>query len=129
MPDRPTGFIAAIPEEIRHFKADFVERERRSIAGLGFRVGDLDGRPVVTALAGMGKVNAALMATLMLHEFGCRALIFSGVAGGLDPELQIGDVVVARRIVCHDYGALVGGAFKVYQPGNAPLPGYPDEYG
>ncbi len=126
---RPIGLIAAIPQELRHLKADFVERGRREVAGFGFRLGELAGVPMVTAMAGIGKVNAALAATLLLHAFGCRALVFSGVAGGLDPDLLIGDVVVARRLVCHDYGALIDGDFKLYQPGAPPLPGHPDAHG
>jgi adenosylhomocysteine nucleosidase len=42
---------------------------------------------VVLVEAGIGKVNAALVATLLLDRFGCDGLILSGVAGGLDPGL------------------------------------------
>ena len=52
-----------------------------------------------------------------------------GVAGGLDPELGIGDVVVATRLIQHDYGALVDEKIKCYQPGIPPLPGFPEDYG
>ena len=129
MTSQPIGLISAIPEELAQFGAHFAEARTERIAGLSFHVGDLDGHPVVAVEAGIGKVNAALVATLLFREFGCRALVFSGVAGGLDPALGVGDVVVADRLVCHDYGALIDGAIKPYQPGVPPLPGFPEDHG
>ncbi len=129
MPDAPIGLISAIPEELAHFGAHFAEERRVDISGLTFQCGALDGHSVVAVEAGIGKVNAALVATLLLREFGCRALLFSGVAGGLDPALGVGDVVVADRLVCHDYGALIDRSIKPYQPGVPPLPGFPEDFG
>ncbi|MGP1396517.1 MAG: 5'-methylthioadenosine/adenosylhomocysteine nucleosidase [Inquilinaceae bacterium] len=125
----PIGLITAIPEELARFGEHFREHDRREVAGLVFRTGAIDGRAVVAVEAGIGKVNAALVATLLAREFGCRALTFSGVAGGLDPDLGVGDVVVATRLVCHDYGALVDGRIVVYQPGVPPLPGVDTAHG
>ena len=47
------------------------------------------------ALAGIGKVNAAAAATLLLAVFGARVLIFAGVAGGLNPAFPVGSVLLA----------------------------------
>src|SRR3712207_1103251 len=105
----PVGLIAAMPEELAQLADAFAETGRRDVAGLAFREGTLEGVPVVAVETGIGKVNAAVVATLLLHVFGCRALLLTGVAGGLDPALAVGDVVVARRLVAHDYGALVAG--------------------
>lgn len=126
---RPIGLITAVPEELADFERDLAETRRRTVAGLTFRSGTLAGQPVVLVESGIGKVNAALVATLLLHEFGCRALVFSGVAGGLDPTLAVGDVVIATRLVQHDYGALIAGRIRPYQPGVPPLPGVPDDHG
>lgn len=54
------------------------------------------------ALSGIGKVAAASTATLMLHSFQARALVFTGVAGGLRHGVNVGDVVVARQLLQHD---------------------------
>ena len=81
----------------------------------------LDGHDVVLAGSGMGKVNAAIVTTLLADRFGCRTIVFSGVAGGLDPALSIGDVVVAERSVQHDAGGLEDGRIRTYQPGHAPI--------
>lgn len=118
----PIGLIAAIDEESTGLAGGFTVTAGRVIAGRQFRAGRLDGRPVVLVRAGIGKVNAALAATVLCSGFGCRALVIGGVAGSLDPALAIGEVIVGRRIVCHDYGAQVDGRFVVYQPGAPPLP-------
>ena len=68
---------------------------------------ELFGYPI--HIVGVGKVNAAIVASLLIAHFDCRALLFSGVAGGLDPKLNIGDVVVATRVVQHDYGKIQTG--------------------
>jgi adenosylhomocysteine nucleosidase len=127
-PESPIALVSAIAEEFAEFADLAIEREV-SLAGFLFRVGTLGGCSVVAVESGIGKVHAALVATLLFQGFGCRALVFSGVAGGLDPALAIGDVVVADRLVVHDYGALVAGRIRPYQPGVPPLPGVPDDHG
>lgn len=126
---RPLGLICAIPEETAALAGHFAGTDREEIAGFTFTSGRLDGRDVVMVEAGIGKVNAALVGTLLLHRFGVGGLLFSGVAGGLDPALDVGDVVIADRLVQHDYGALAGGRLKPYQPGVPPLPGFDDTHG
>ncbi len=117
--DRPIGILCALPEEIRHLAAGLQDPVTRG--GCGFRRGTLEGRPVVLADGAIGKVAASAAATLLLDGFGCRALLLSGVAGGLDPDLGIGDVVLAERLIQHDYGAITGGRLRNFRPGVAPL--------
>jgi len=124
---RPIGILTAIPEEIGAFGVHFRETGREKAAGLEILRGTLDGRPVVLAESGVGKVNGALAATILLDRFGCRGLIFSGVAGGLDPALAVGDLVVATDVIQHDYGAFVKGELEVYRAGTLPFPEYRGE--
>jgi len=91
------------------------------IAHTRFNTGSLDGHPVVLAEAGMGKVNAALVTTLLVREFGCRAVVFSGVAGGLDPDLNVGDVIIADRVIQHDAGVIDDEQLQTYQAGHLPF--------
>ena len=102
---------------------------RHETAGVPFSIGLLDGHRVVLSQAGMGKVNAALVATLLADRFECRAIAFSGVAGGLDPELQIGDVVIADRTVQHDAGVIEDATLQVYQAGHVPFINPTAEFG
>ena len=69
----------------------------------------------------MGKVNAALVTTLLADRFGCSTIVFSGVAGGLDSGLAIGDIVVADRVIQHDAGVLQDQRVRAYQPGYVPF--------
>ncbi len=119
-PEPPVGLIAAIPEEAAHLRD--VPGTLVRVGGLAFETTTLDGTPVVIVETGIGKVNAAVTATLLCERFGCRALLFGGVAGGLDPALRVGDVVIGTTVVQHDYGALVGGGLLTYQPGTIPFP-------
>jgi adenosylhomocysteine nucleosidase len=115
------GLICAIPQELAALQSVLEETHAEAVAHTRFVTGVLDGHDVVLAGSGMGKVNAAIVTTLLADRFGCRTIVFSGVAGGLDPALSIGDVVVADRIVQHDAGVLENERVRTYQPGHAPI--------
>src|SRR4051812_7920932 len=66
---------------------------------------------LVLAQMGIGKINAAAAATLLLSLFEVRALICSGVAGGLAPDLPVGSVLLADRLAIHDYGVVAARRF------------------
>jgi adenosylhomocysteine nucleosidase len=117
----PIGLICAIPQELAHLRGVLAESESENIAQVRFDTGTLDGHYAVLAGSGMGKVNAAVVATLLANRFHCSAIAFSGVAGGLDPTLAIGDVVIADRIIQHDAGVLEDGRIQPYQPGYVPF--------
>jgi adenosylhomocysteine nucleosidase len=115
------GLICAVPQELAALQSALTETHAEALAHTRFITGVLDGHEVVLAGSGMGKVNAAIVTTLLADRFGCRTIVFSGVAGGLDPALSIGDVVVADRIIQHDAGVLENEKIRPYQPGHAPI--------
>jgi adenosylhomocysteine nucleosidase len=112
------GIICAIPEELAHLRAALDDAVRIDVGQHQFWQGVLDGRSVVLVEAGMGKVNAALVTTLLIDRFDSRAVVLSGVAGGLDPGLQIGDVVIAEHVLQHDAGRIENERLEVYQAGH-----------
>jgi adenosylhomocysteine nucleosidase len=112
------GLICPIPEELVHLREVMGRPRTVDVAHTQFHEGVLDGRQVVLAGAGMGKVNAAIVSTLLADRFGCSAIVLSGVAGGLDPALNIGDVVIAEHIVQHDSGRIENEELLRYQPGH-----------
>ena len=100
------GLICAIPPELAHLRAALAHARTVEAAHVRFAQGAIDGHEVALVGAGIGKVNTALVATLLADRLGCRLIVFSGVAGGLDPALRIGDVVIADRTVQHDAGVI-----------------------
>jgi adenosylhomocysteine nucleosidase len=103
--------------------APFEERLRDSrevvVQGYVFHVGHLDGRPVVVGRSGAGKVNAAIVATLMINHFNPSALFFSGTAGAIDPALRPGDVVIGETVAQHDVGLQTPNGITRRGPRNA----------
>ena len=77
----------------RRRRAPVTRRENN----IDFVTGRVEGHDVVLVLSGMSMVNAAMTAQMAIDRYNLRAILFSGVAGGVDPSLNIGDVVVAER--------------------------------
>ncbi len=75
------------------------------IAMRDFHVGTLWGTPCVIALSRIGKVAAAATASIVIREFQVSRVIFTGLAGGLHPDVEVGDVVVAHSLMQHDMDA------------------------
>jgi len=101
----PVAIVAAMHEELSALLAQMPDEQRVRAAGRDFWVGHLHGRPVVAVLSRIGKVAAAVTATVLLERFGVRAIVFTGVAGGLAPGVNVGDVVVASELLQHDLDA------------------------
>lgn len=91
------------------------------INGNLFRTGTLAGKPVVLMKSGLSMVNAAMNTQLVLDRFTVKRILFSGIAGGVDPALAIGDVLVAQ-----DWGQYLEAAFARRTPNGwqtpAPIP-------
>jgi len=103
--------IIGIPREIAPVEARLESPVVERIRGVVFTRGTVDAMPLVTARVGAGKVNAALAATLLLDHFSPAAVIFTGTAGALDPDLVPGDVVIATAVGHHDFGTTTAAAF------------------
>ena len=125
----PIGILCALPEELRLYREEVAHAVVRPHGGMEVVQGTLDGRRVVLVESGIGKVNAASAATILIEHYGCDRLLLSGVAGALDPALSIGDVVVGTHVVQHDYGRVTDEGPRAYQPGAMPVPGASDRVG
>jgi adenosylhomocysteine nucleosidase len=123
------GIICAIPQELEHLASAMHEPAMEMHGRLAFQRGGLDGHDVVLAGGGVGKVNAAVTSALLADRFSCRCLLFSGVAGGLDPALGVGDVVIGERTLQHDAGVLQAGRIHTYQAGHIPFFNPTDQLG
>ena len=96
------GVLGAMPEEVRLLAAGLQECRSRTLAGVEFLTGRMGGKTVTVCCAGMGKVNAACAAQLLVTVFGARALVFSGIAGNMSAQIGVGDMVLGDVVCYHD---------------------------
>lgn len=97
-----TAILSALDREMVLLEKSLAGKQERRIHGIRFVSGRMAGRPVVLVVSGMGKVNAAVVTTLLVEHFQPREVVFSGIAGCLDSDLGLGDIVIAERTVQHD---------------------------
>lgn len=96
------GIIGAMQIEVEALKQMMSDLTVFRVGRLEFYKGVLHEVEVVVAVAGVGKVNAAMCAQTMILKFNPNVVINIGVAGGLDKSLKIGDIVIATDVVEHD---------------------------
>ena len=92
-----TAVVSAFAPELTILQAELEGESTQSVNGVAFTTGTLEGQDVVLFLSGISVVNAAMTVQLALDHFAIERIVFSGIAGGVDPGLNIGDVVIADR--------------------------------
>ncbi len=85
-------------------------------AGNTYHEAKYKGLDIVLGYSKIGKVNAALTAATMLERFGCEMLLFTGVAGAVNPDLKIGDLIAATQLCQHDLDITAFGHPHGYVP-------------
>ncbi|MEB6195835.1 5'-methylthioadenosine/adenosylhomocysteine nucleosidase [Mammaliicoccus sciuri] len=116
------GIIGAMEEEVEILKSSIENRETIQIAHVIFYKGNIEDKQVVLAQSGIGKVNAAITATLLINEFKPDLIINTGSAGSVDSELNIGDIIISNKVYYHDVNAAAFG-YKLGQ-----VPSMPEFY-
>lgn len=96
------GIMGAMPEEIAPILERVGEYKSVEYANNRYYEAEHKGLKLVIAYSKIGKVFSTLTASTMIEKFGVETLLFSGVAGAVNPNLQIGDLVVATRLAQHD---------------------------
>ena len=97
------GIIGAMSMEVETLVSAMASSVSKEIAGSTFYEGTLDGLSAVVVQCGVGKVNAALCAQILCTAFSVTHLVNTGIAGSLCAELDIGDLVVSRDAMYHDF--------------------------
>ena len=100
-PERPLAIVGAMVEETEPLVAAAVEVVAERAGPFALHRAWLEGVPVLIATCGIGKVQAAALTQALLDR-GAAAVLFTGVAGGVDPTLRVGDLVVATDALQHD---------------------------
>lgn len=96
------GIIGAMDIEIDALKALLAQPESETVSGIEFTRGVLEGKQVVLAVCGIGKVFAAICAQTMILRYGVSVVINTGVGGSLSKELSVGNIAIAEYAVQHD---------------------------
>ena len=109
---KKTGIIGAMEEEVSTLKSQMVISSAHKIADMEFTEGTLDGKDVVVVQCGMGKVNAGICVQTLVLRYGVSRVINTGVAGSLNNEINIGDIVISEDAVQHDYDVSIIGFRK-----------------
>ncbi|MBQ6380228.1 MAG: 5'-methylthioadenosine/adenosylhomocysteine nucleosidase [Clostridia bacterium] len=102
-PKEVIGIIGAMDVEVNTLKKAANITDTTKVAEMEFCEGTLGEKNVVIVKCGMGKVNAGICAHTLINDFGCTKIINTGVAGSLDNQIDIGDIVVSVDAVQHDF--------------------------
>lgn len=100
-PTPRTAVISAFAPELANLLAATRGKQVHVVRGTTFTTGVLEGRPVVLFLSGISMVNAAMTTERALDRFHVRRIVFSGIAGGVDPNRHVGDVLAPDRWAQH----------------------------
>lgn len=114
------GIIGAMELEVEQLKAQLSQANITRKAGMDFHEGVLNGASVVIVRCGIGKVNAALCVQILADVFQVTHVINTGVAGSLNADLDIGDILISKDALYHDMDVTIFG----YKPGEVPQMGF-----
>ncbi len=110
------AILGAMREEVAPLLECIKDYKEVKHANNVFYLANFGGKELVMAYSKIGKVNAALTASAMIEKFGAKKLLFTGVAGALNPNLKIGDMLYATSLVQHDVDITAFGHPHGYVP-------------
>ena len=113
------AIMGAMPEEIEPILKKVGEYKSTEYANNTYYEASYKGVELVIAYSKIGKVFSTLTASTMIEHFGCEKLLFSGVAGGINPSLKIGDLIVATKLSQHDLDITAFGHPMGFVPGGS----------
>lgn len=106
------GIIGAMEEEVKQLKEKMTDVKIKIKAGMEFNSGLFYDKQVVVVRSGIGKVNAAVCTQILIDDYSVDAIINTGIAGSLNNEINIGDMVISTDALQHDVDATVFGYKK-----------------
>ena len=113
------AIMGAMPEEIAPLLERVEDVKKVDYANNSYYEATYRGKELVIAYSKIGKVFSSLTATTLLEKFGCSTLLFSGVAGAINPNLKIGDLIIANKLCQHDLDISIFGHDFGYVPEGA----------
>lgn len=100
------GIIGAMDEEVAKVKKQMENVQVMSKASMEFFEGTINNHPVVVVRSGIGKVNAAICTQILADTYQVDAIINTGIAGSLNADINIGDIVLSTDTIEHDMDAV-----------------------
>lgn len=97
------GIICALSIEVEELTKLLTNKEEKTIAKMKYICGEINGKKVVMTECGIGKVNAAMSTQVMIDHYNPQVIINSGIAGSVSKTLKIGDIVISKDCVQHDF--------------------------
>ncbi|MBE6864635.1 MAG: 5'-methylthioadenosine/adenosylhomocysteine nucleosidase [Ruminococcus sp.] len=94
--------IGAMPSELADIRTILGKNEVRSISGFDFYINEYKGKTLISACCGIALVNAALCTQVAIDNFSPDCIINTGIAGGMNNDIKVCDIVVASEVLAHD---------------------------
>lgn len=113
------AIMGAMPEEIAPLLEKVENVKKVDYANNSYYEATYKGKELVIAYSKIGKVFSTLTASTLIEKFGCTKLLFSGVAGAINPALQIGDLIIADKLCQHDLDITIFGHAHGFVPEGA----------
>jgi adenosylhomocysteine nucleosidase len=104
-PEKILGVLGAMPEEVDRIIGLMQHPQEVQIGNRTYHMGYIHQTKIVVAFSRWGKVAAASAAATLILKFNVSELIFTGVAGAINPNLHIGDIVIGQKLYQHDMDA------------------------
>ena len=115
--EKTIAIMAAMEEEIAEIKDIMENLEQKVISGVVIYQGTINGVKAILVQTGVGKVNAARTTQIVIDKYNVEYIINVGTAGGLNSKLNIGDIVIGKQLVQHDFDITAFGHEKGYISG------------
>lgn len=114
---KKVGIVVAMEEEFEAVESKMKDIEIKQIYNLRFTIGKIGKKECILVKSGVGKVNAARTTQVMSDNFKLEYIVNVGSAGSINDELEIGDVVIGKEVVQHDFDITAFGHSKGYITG------------
>ena len=110
----PLAIIGAMDDEINEFITNLDNKKHTKYSDFEIYTGNINKEKIVLAKSGVGKVNAATTTQYIIDKYKPKYIINTGLAGSISPDLKAGDILIASKMVQHDFDITAFGTAKGY---------------
>jgi len=96
------GIIGAMPSELVDIRKKLADPKIEKYSGFEFYINQIEDKKVINVCSGITKVNAAICTQVLIDRFNPDSIINAGIAGGMNSEVKVCDIVVSQEVIAHD---------------------------